>query len=70
MQSDIRNFDETILGFDVYQRYHMLYEQGMLKDPKEVAPLAVYLASAGADHLTGHNGTPEYYQELGFKMHG
>jgi hypothetical protein len=42
----------------------------MLKDPEEVAPLAVYLASAGADHLTGHNGTPEYYQELGFEMHG
>lgn len=70
MQSDIRKFDKKILGSDVYQRYHILYEQGMLKDPKEVAPLAVYLASAAADHLTGHNGTPEYYKELGFKMHG
>jgi NAD(P)-dependent dehydrogenase (short-subunit alcohol dehydrogenase family) len=70
MQSDIRKFDEIILGSDVYQRYHILYEQGMLKDPKEVAPLAVYLASAAADHLTGHNGTPEYYKELGFEMHG
>jgi NAD(P)-dependent dehydrogenase (short-subunit alcohol dehydrogenase family) len=70
MQSEIRKFGETTLGSEVYQRFHMLYEQGMLKDPKEIAPLAVFLASAKADHLTGHNGTPEYYKHLGFEMYG
>ena len=68
MQSGIRNLDEKALGSEVYQRFHMLYEQRLLKDAGEVAPLAVFLASKATDHLTGHNGTLDHYRNFGFRI--
>ena len=66
MQADIRSLDMSILGQVVHQQFHDLYAQDMLKNPADVAPLAVFLASDAADHLTGYNATLSDYNRIGW----
>jgi NAD(P)-dependent dehydrogenase (short-subunit alcohol dehydrogenase family) len=55
------------MGYEVYDRFHRLYDNGELQNPAELAPLAVFLASSDSDHLTGNNLRPEGYKELGWE---
>lgn len=67
MQEQIRNFGPSLVGQEVHRRFTEYKKQDALRDPAEVAELAVYLASADADKLTGHIGSLQYYQRLGWK---
>ncbi len=67
MQGEIRGIDISSMGQEVYDRFHGLYDNNELQDPADLAPLAVFLASGDADHLTGHNRRPDAYKELGWE---
>lgn len=66
MQEEIRSFGPAILGEDVFETFVALKEKGELLSPERVAKLAVFLASAEADAITGENGTERDYRKLGF----
>lgn len=67
MQKKLRDMGPDILGESLHQNFMSYKERGHLKDPAEVTLLAVFLASAAADHLTGHSGTLSDYRDLGWK---
>lgn len=67
MQEEIREMGADILGESIAQHFTEYKKEGYLKDPGEVAGLAVFLASSEADHLSGHVGTLNDYRELGWK---
>lgn len=67
MQEHVRAMGPEALGRVVYRHFVEYKEKGLLKDPSEVAQLAVYLASAEADHLTGYYETLNEYQRLGWR---
>lgn len=67
MQEKIRALGPDILGEKVYRGFKQYKDQGHLKDPAEVALLAVFLASRESDHLTGHCGTLRHFEGLGWK---
>ena len=66
MQAQIRDFDISSVGLEVFDRFHGLHETGQLQDPVALAPLAVFLASAESDRITGKNLRPDGYRELGW----
>lgn len=66
MQEQIRQLDPSLLGEELHRQFSRYKEENSLKDPAEVARLAVYLASSEADELTGRFGTLEYYERLGW----
>jgi NAD(P)-dependent dehydrogenase (short-subunit alcohol dehydrogenase family) len=67
MQEQIRALGPSVLRKDIYDHFLEYKEKGYLKDPAEVAALAVFLASNEADHLSGYNGTLSDYADLGWK---
>ena len=67
MQEEIRGFGPAVLGIEVFESFASLKEHGRLLPPERVASLAVFLASAKADHITGENGTTSHYRKFGFK---
>lgn len=67
MQEEIRALGPDVLGKSIYQNFTQLKEQGQLKNPSEVASLAVFLASSDSNHMTGHYGTLGDYEALGWK---
>ena len=67
MQQEIRNLGVSALGKDLYRHFWEYKDKRVLKDPAEVAPLAVFLASTDADHLSGHFGTHDYYTHFGWR---
>ncbi len=66
MQEEIRSLGPSLLGEDVYQNFLAYKNQGHLRDPREVAQLAVYLASPKSDHLSGYYGGIDDYVKLGY----
>jgi 3-oxoacyl-[acyl-carrier protein] reductase len=67
MQEQIRALGPSVLGRSIHEHFVEYKETGHLKDPAEVAALAVFLASDEADHLNGYNGTLSDYAALGWK---
>jgi 3-oxoacyl-[acyl-carrier protein] reductase len=67
MQEEIRGMGPEILGESISQHFIEYKKEGYLKDPEEVARLAVFLASSEADHLSGHVGTMNDYRNLGWR---
>ena len=67
MQDHLRNMDPGVLGEDVYGNFVAYKKQGMLKDPRAVALLAVFLASDDSRHITGEIGTLGHYRKLGWR---
>jgi len=67
MQEQIRSMGPEPLGDELHRHFVAYKEQQGLRDPGAVAPLAVFLASADADHLTGHFAGLEDYKDLGWK---
>jgi len=66
MQEQIRSLGPAVLGASVYERFMEFKNKDGLKDPDEVASLAVILASPEADPLNGYNGTLSEYASLGY----
>jgi NAD(P)-dependent dehydrogenase (short-subunit alcohol dehydrogenase family) len=67
MQEQIRALGPSVLGQSIHDHFVEYKERGHLKDPAQVAALAVFLASDEADHLNGYNGTLGDYAALGWK---
>lgn len=67
MQNRLRKMDPEILGEDIHRNFVSYKQQGVLKDPDKVAPLAVFLASSDSDNITGEIGTLRHYRRLGWK---
>ena len=67
MQSDIRTLEPSQIGEDLYKSFLGFRISGSLKDPAEVAKLAVFLASASADRINGVFGTLSEYMRLGWE---
>ncbi len=67
MQDHLRNLDPGVLGEDVHRNFVAYKEQGTLKDPRDVALLAVFLASDDSSHITGEIGTLGHYRQLGWR---
>jgi NAD(P)-dependent dehydrogenase (short-subunit alcohol dehydrogenase family) len=67
MQEQIRALGPEVLGESIYKHFTEYKEQGHLRDPGEVAALAVFLASGDSDHLTGQTGTLGDYAHLGWR---
>jgi len=66
MQEGVRDLGPAVLGKDLHDHLVEFKERGLLKDPEQVAALAVYLASPSSNHLSGHFGTLDYYRRLGW----
>ncbi len=67
MQEEIRALGVSVLGESVYQDFVEYKNAGALKDPAEVASLAVFLASKKGTPLSGHFGTLSDYARLGWR---
>lgn len=67
MQERIRDLGPEVLGKSLYDHFVEYKETGRLRDPEEVPDLAVFLASAESDHLSGYNGTLSDYAGLGWE---
>lgn len=67
MQEELRGMGPEVLGESVHREFVEYKEKGRLKDPDEVARLAVFLASPRGDHLTGEVGTLDEYRARGWR---
>lgn len=67
MQTQIRQIGPGILGEDVHRNFVAYKEQSLLKDPRDVARLAVFLASDDSSHITGEIGTLRHFRQLGWR---
>ena len=65
--AEIRSMGPSILGEDLYRTMADYKEKSVLKDPADVAELAVFLASGRSAGLSGHIGTMRYYRDQGYK---
>lgn len=68
MQERLRSMGPSVLGKSIYDQFVEYKEKNILKDPGEVAELALFLASEEANHLSGHNGTFNDYIHLGWQQ--
>lgn len=67
MQGRIRSMGAEVLGDDIYERFVSYWEEGSLRKPEEVAPLAVFLSSPDSGNITGHYGGLSDYARLGWR---
>jgi NAD(P)-dependent dehydrogenase (short-subunit alcohol dehydrogenase family) len=67
MHDDIRKLDMNVLGPDAYRVFWGLKKSGQLKQPSEVAKLAVFLASDQSDELSGEIGTEDHFMKWGYR---
>lgn len=67
MHEKIRAMGPTLLSESLHRRFTDYKKEGVLKNPSEVAPLAVFLASDESNHLSGHVGTLRDYVRLGWR---
>jgi 3-oxoacyl-[acyl-carrier protein] reductase len=67
MQEELRGMGPDVLGEPISRHFMEYKKEGQLKDPGEVARLAVFLASSEADHLTGQVGTLDDYRSRGWR---
>jgi len=70
MQEELRGMGPDVLGGPIFRHFMEYKKEGQLKDPGEVARLAVFLASSEADHLNGEVGTLEHYRNRGWRDEG
>jgi fengycin family lipopeptide synthetase B len=66
--NDIRAMGPDVLGEGLYNQMIEYKEQGILKDPREVADLVAFLASPDSGDMTGHIGTLKYFSRLGWNQ--
>jgi NAD(P)-dependent dehydrogenase (short-subunit alcohol dehydrogenase family) len=70
MQENLRELGPDVLGEEVHEKIAEYRGQGRLRDPAEIAELILFLASPEADALSGHIGSLEDYEELGWHPAG
>lgn len=66
MQEQIRALGPELLGQEVYDNFLYYWKSGGLRNPADVASLAVFLASSLSDAITGHYGGLQEYARLGW----
>jgi len=64
--NDIRAMGPDVLGEGLFNQMIEYKEQGILKDPREVADLVTFLSSSDSGDMTGHVGTLKYFSLLGW----
>jgi len=67
MQEELRHLGPLVLGDELHGRFKAYKEESLLIDPGKLAPLAVFLASEDADHLSGYYGSADDYGRLGWQ---
>ena len=67
MHDTIRGMGEEVLSKEIHRQFVEYKENRILKDPDEVAQLAVFLASGSSDHITGQIGSMRFYRDIGWK---
>jgi len=67
MQEEIRRLGPGVLGEEVFREFERYKDRHLLKNPDDVAPLAVFLASGASDHITGRIGSMRFYRQMGWK---
>ncbi len=67
MQEEIRSHGPSGLGDSLYRQFLFLKEKGKLKAPREVADLALFLASPRSDRVSGFIGSAEDYAGQGYR---
>jgi NAD(P)-dependent dehydrogenase (short-subunit alcohol dehydrogenase family) len=67
MHETLRGMDIKKLGPEAYRIFWTLKQSGQLKDPAEVASLAVFLASEKADDISGEVGTESHFMRWGYR---
>ncbi len=66
MQDTIRGMSSEVLGKELRSRFTEYKKDRILKDPDEVAQLAVFLASKSSGRITGQIGSMKLYREKGW----
>lgn len=67
MQEEIRRLGPGVLGEEVFREFEEYRNEHLLKNPDDVAPLAVFLASGASNHITGRIGSMRFYRQMGWK---
>jgi len=67
MQEKIRSMGAEVLGDSIFRHFTAYKEEGHLKDPGDVARLAVFLASSDGGSLSGQIGTLDDYRDHGWR---
>jgi NAD(P)-dependent dehydrogenase (short-subunit alcohol dehydrogenase family) len=70
MQADIRGLGPKVLGQALYEQFLTFKEGGYLKQPEDIAELAVFLASADAVGISGEIGGEEDFRNYGYGLNG
>ena len=66
MQKQIRDLGPEVLGRGLYDNFLNYWQSGALRNPDEVASLAIFLASSASDSITGRYGGLQDYARLGW----
>lgn len=67
MQDEVRGLGPRALGEEVYREFVSMKESGGLKQPRQAARLAVFLASGESDGVTGEIGTEGHFRQFGYQ---
>lgn len=70
MQADIRELGPGILSKTLHDQFLMFKEGGHLRQPEEVAKLAVFLSSDEATGITGEIGGEAEFRDYGYGLNG
>jgi NAD(P)-dependent dehydrogenase (short-subunit alcohol dehydrogenase family) len=67
MQEMLRGLDIKTLGPEAYRILWTLKQSGQLREPAEVARLAIFLTSEKADDISGEVGTESHFMRWGYR---
>jgi NAD(P)-dependent dehydrogenase (short-subunit alcohol dehydrogenase family) len=68
MQTEIRDMGPPILGRALYEQFLSFKQEGHLKQPEEVARLAVFLSSDDSVGVSGEIGGEEEFRDYGYGL--
>jgi len=70
MQDGIRELGPGVLGKPLYEQFVLFKEEGHLKKPEDIAPLAIFLASSESDTISGEIGSAADFAAYGYGLEG
>jgi NAD(P)-dependent dehydrogenase (short-subunit alcohol dehydrogenase family) len=68
MQAEIRNLGPKVLGQALYEQFLSFQEGGYLRQPKDIAELAVFLSSDEAVGILGEIGGEDDFRSYGYRL--